>query len=114
MAMATFSHMGLMVDHTPVAAVSAGDVIVVGAHVYVAKEDIVAGRKGALATMGAFDFAKEAGGGVTFALGDLGYWDATNEVAVTTDGGGANLLIGECVDLAAADADSSVRLFLRP
>ena len=70
-----------------------------------------AGEAGALAVDGVFDVAKEGGGGVTFAIGDLAYWDDANDVAVTTDGGGANKLLGKAV-LAAADADVTVRIRL--
>jgi len=114
MALATYAHLGLSIDYTPTSDVTAGDVVLFGDLVCVAKEDIDANRKGAVATFGVFDFAKEAGGGVTFALGDLAYWDATNEVVVTTDGGGTHKLVGECVDDAAADADDTARIFLHP
>ncbi len=109
MAQATFVHEGASIDYTPGAAVAAGDVIVQGELVGVAKTPIAANALGSLAVSGVFDFAKEAGGGVTFAVGALAYWDDANDVAVTTDGGGANKLIGKCVK-AAADADALVRV----
>ena len=65
----------------------------------------------ALAVAGVFDVAKEGGGGVTFAVGANVYWDDTNNVAVATDGAGANKLMGKAV-AAAADADTSVRVRL--
>jgi len=110
---ARFIHRGDAVDYTPSADVAAGEVVVLNDLVGVAKLDILAGVKGALAASGVFDFAKEAGGGVTFAFGEKGYWDDTNKLAVKTDGGGANKYIGKCAqDGGAADADSSVWLRL--
>ena len=108
---AQYVRAGASIDHTPGSAVSAGDVVVQGDLVGVAKLGIEADRIGALAVEGIFDFAKEAGGGVTFTVGQKAYWDDTNNVAVTTDGGGANKYVGKAVK-AAADADSTVRLRL--
>ncbi|MCG3128265.1 MAG: hypothetical protein CHACPFDD_03142 [Phycisphaerae bacterium] len=109
MAQATFVHEGASIDYTPGADVAAGDVVVRGELVGVAKTPIAANALGSLAVAGVFDFAKAAGGGVTFAVGALAYWDDTNNLAVTTDGAGANKLIGKCIK-AAADADATVRV----
>ncbi|RMF77610.1 MAG: DUF2190 family protein [Planctomycetota bacterium] len=111
MAQATYVHEGTTIDYTPGADVAAGDVVVQSELVGVANVDIPANTLGALAVSGVFDFAKQAGGGVTFAVGDLAYWDDTNNVAVTTSGAGANKLIGKVVK-AAADADATVRVRL--
>jgi len=108
---AEFVQEGNAIDYTPASAVSAGDVVVQGDLVGVAKKDIEANQLGALAVAGVFDFAKESGGGVTFSAGQKAYWDDTNKVAVTTDGGGANKYVGKAV-AAAADADSTVRVRL--
>ena len=113
MAQATFVHDGAAIDYTPGADVAPGDVVVQSDLVGIAKREIKANTLGALAVEGVFDFAKEAGGGVTFAFGDLAYWDDTNDVAVTTDGGGTNKLLGKVV-LAAADGDATVRVKLTP
>lgn len=113
MAQAAFVQNGAAIDYTPGADVTAGDVVVQGDLVGVAKQDIAANALGALAVEGVFDFAKTAGGGVTFAVGNLAYWDDTNDVAVTTDGAGANKLLGKVVR-AAADADPTVRVKLTP
>jgi predicted RecA/RadA family phage recombinase len=110
--MADFIQDGVSIDYTPGSAVSAGDVVVQGDLVGVAKVPIPAGHAGALAVDGVFDFAKEADGGVTFAVGSLAYWDAVNKFAVPDDGGAFKLL-GKVV-VAAADADSSVRVRLCP
>jgi predicted RecA/RadA family phage recombinase len=108
---AQFVQDGESIDYTPGADVSAGAVLVHSDLVGVAKRDIKANVLGALAVAGVFDFAKTGGAGVTFAVGDKAYWDDTNNVAVTTDGGGANKLIGKVVK-AAANADTSVRVRL--
>lgn len=113
MATAEFVHDGKTIDYTPSADVTAGDVIVQGDLVGVASLDIKANVLGALAVIGVFDFAKEADGGVTFAVGALAYWDSVNKVAVTDDGGGAYKLLGKVV-MAAADADATVRVRLCP
>jgi len=106
---ATFVHEGHAIDHTPGADVSAGDVVVQGELVGVAKLDIPANALGALAVTGVYDFPKASGGGVTFSTGDIVYWDDTNDLAVATDGAGANKEIGNAV-ADAADADTSVRV----
>ncbi len=113
MAKAQFIHDGRYIDHTPVSAVAAGDVVVQSELIGVAKGDIAANKLGALALEGVYDVAKQAGGGVTFAVGALAYWDETNQVAVATDGGGAHKLLGK-VGLAAADGDATVRVRLCP
>ena len=71
---------------------------------------LAAGELGALAVDGVFDFAKEAGGGVTFTVGAIVYWDDTNNVpwrptapAQQADRQGRR---------AAADADTTVRVRL--
>ncbi len=107
MAEAIFRHDGGSIDYTPSADVAAGDVIVQGELVGVAKLDIKAGTLGALAVTGVFDFAKATGGGTAITAGANVYWDDTNNVATTTATG--NKLIGKCVK-AAADADATVRV----
>ena len=96
---------GDAVDYVPVAAVQSGDVVVQGELVGVAKLPIPAGRLGALAVSGTFDFPKATGSAI--AAGALCYWDATNQRATTTATG--NKLIGKCVR-AAVDADTTVRI----
>ncbi len=113
MAIAQFIHDGGYIDFTPGSAVAAGDVVVQGDLVGIAKGDIPAGRLGALAVEGVYDVAKEADGGVTFTVGALAYWDSVNKVAVTDDGGGAYKLLGKVVK-AAADGDALVRVRLCP
>jgi len=109
MPQAVCRHDGTSIDYTPAADVAAGDVVVQGELVGVAKLDIKANTLGALAVSGVFDFAKSTSGGSAIAAGAVVYWDDTNNVATTSTGGGANKLIGKCVK-AAADADATVRV----
>lgn len=113
MALAVFIQDGASIDYTPSGNVAAGDVIVQGDLVGVAKTPIAAGQVGALAVEGVYDVAKEADIGVTFVGGALAYWDEANKVAVATNGGGAHKLLGKVVK-AAADGDAMVRVRLCP
>jgi len=111
MAQATFVHEGAAIDYPPGSDVAVGQVVVLSDLVGIAKREIKANTLGALAVEGVFDVAKEGGVAVTFAVGDKAYWDDTNKVAVTTDGAGANKLLGKAV-ADAADADATVRVRL--
>lgn len=108
---AVFVHEGQAIDHTPAADLAAGEVVVQGELVGVTRLDIKAGDLGALAVTGVFDFPKQVGAAVTFATGDNAYWDDANNVAVSTDGAGANALLGKAV-ADAADIDEIVRVRL--
>jgi len=111
MAQAVFVQEGDAIDYTPSSDVAAGDVVVQGDLIGIAKQAISANTLGALAVAGVFDVAKASGGGVTFSAGDKVYWDNTNKLAVATDAGGTNKLLGKAI-AAAADADSTVRVRL--
>lgn len=111
MAEAVFVQDGQAIDYTPGSDVAVGQIVVLSDLVGIAKREIKTDTPGALAVEGVFDVAKEAGGGVTFSAGDKAYWDDINKVAVTTDGGGANKLLGKAV-ADAADADTTVRVRL--
>jgi predicted RecA/RadA family phage recombinase len=105
MALAVFVHDGSAIDYTPSAAVAAGDVVVQGELVGVARTPIAANALGSLAAAGVFDFPKATGGGTAIDAGALVYWDETNKVATTTAAG--NKYIGK-TEKAAADADATV------
>ena len=105
--MATFVHDGSSVDYTPGSAVTAGQVVVQGELVGVAKVDIPANALGALAVVGVFDFPKATGVGTAISAGANCYWNAAAQQATTTATG--NKLIGKCVR-AAVDADTTVRI----
>ena len=68
MATAQFIHNGDSIDYTPGAAVAAGDVVVQGDLIAIAKLDIAVGQRGALATVGVFDVPKATGGGTDIAV----------------------------------------------
>jgi len=105
---AKYVQTGNAIDHTPTADVKAGDVIVQGELVGVAKLDIPAGKLGALHVAGNFDFPKAAGAGTAIAVGTEVYWDEAEKVAKADDEAGANKYIGKTVQ-AAGDDDAVVR-----
>jgi len=110
MATATFIHDGNAIDYTPGADVSAGDVVVQGDLIGIAKLDIASGTLGALAVTGVFDLPKASGdGGIT--AGSEVYWDEAEAVAKTDSESGANKKLGKAV-AAAGDTDTTVRVRL--
>ncbi len=111
MAVVTFVHDGSSIDYTPGADVAAGDVVVQGDLVGVAKTPIAANALGALAVTGVFDLPKTTGVGEAIAAGAEVYWDEADQVAKTDDESGANKKLGKTVK-AAADADATVRVRL--
>lgn len=106
---AVFVQQGDQIDYTPSAAVAAGDMVVQGDLVGVAKQPIAADALGALAVSGVFDFPKATGAGSGIAAGVTVYWDAAEKVAKTDSEAGANKLIGKTV-AAAGDSDATVRV----
>lgn len=111
MAFAVFVHDGECIDYTPGAAVAAGDVVVQGDLVGVAKRPIAANDLGSLALSGVFDIAKIAA--TALAVGAVVYWDAAAKVATNTANAGANKTLGKVVKAALA-ADATVRVRLSP
>lgn len=111
MAKAIFRHEGAAIDHTPVANLASGDVVVQGGLVGVARLDIKANTLGSLAVEGVFDFLKGVGPGSALAVGTDAYWDAANQQATADPAAGANKRIGRVVK-AAADNDATVRIRL--
>jgi len=111
MATAQFIHDGKSIDYTPSSDVTAGDVVVQGELVGVAKLDIAADALGALAVTGVFDFPKATGGGSAIGAGANVYWDVADGEAKEDDESGANKLIGKTV-VAAGDDDETVRVRL--
>jgi len=106
---AEFVQDGNSIDYTPASAVSAGDVVVQGDLVGVAKKDIQANQLGALATEGVFEFPKDTS--TAIGAGVDVYWDAAAAQATEDPAGGANKHIGKTVQSAAA-ADETVRVKL--
>jgi predicted RecA/RadA family phage recombinase len=111
MALAVFSHDGNAVDYTPTADVAAGDVVVQGDLIGVARTAIAANTPGSLAVDGVFDFPKATGTSTGIPAGTNVYWDAADKQAKADDESGANKLLGKTV-LAGADADATVRVRL--
>ena len=102
---------GEAIDYTPSSAVSAGDVVVQGDLVGVAKLDIKADALGALAVSGVFDISKATGAGTAIAVGALVHYDEAAKVVTENDASGANKLIGITVK-AASDDDATARVLL--
>jgi len=111
MATATFVHDGCAIDYTPGTAVAAGDVVVQGELIGIAKTPIAANALGALAVDGVFDLPKATGVSTAIAAGVLVYWDVADGEATTDADTGTNKLLGKTV-AAAADADTTVRVRL--
>jgi len=111
MATGQFIHDGDCIDYTPSADVAAGDVVVQGELVGIAKLDIAADALGALAVKGVFDLPKATGGATAITVGSQVYWDAGASVVTTNAAAGANKLLGKSIK-AAADADATVRVRL--
>ena len=109
MPQAVFIQEGASIDHTPAADVAAGEVVVQGDLVGVAKQPIPANQLGALAVQGVFDVAKATGAGTALATGTTAYWDDAAKVATATAAG--NKLLGKVVK-AAGDDDAVVRVRL--
>jgi len=116
MAKATFIQDGNSVDYTPSSAVAAGDVVVQGTMVGVARTPIAASALGSLAVRGVFDVVKAA---VAFTAGAAVYWDADGDPVGGTAGTGAatttrtgNTFMG-FAPKAAGETDTTVRTDLR-
>jgi predicted RecA/RadA family phage recombinase len=107
MPQATFIQDGKYIDHTPAGALASGDVVVQGDLVGVTVRPLAVGELGSLAVDGVFDFNKNTG--VAFTVGQILYWDDTNNVVTATATG--NKQIGKVVR-AAATTDTSVRVRL--
>ena len=117
---AKYIQTGAAVDYTPDADVSAGDVVVQGDLIGIAKLDIATGKLGALAVTGVFDVVRE--GDTAFAVGQQVYWDESgvpeggsegSGAAVDTPATGANKPMGFAIQAAADDAaQETVRVLL--
>lgn len=111
MATAVFRHQGAAIDFTPAADAAAGDVVVQGELVGVARLDIKAGALGALAVEGVFDFPKATGASTALLVGSEVFWDAAAQQATESAAVGVNKRIGRVVE-AASDSDATVRVRL--
>ena len=107
MPQAVFVHEGQAIDVIPLSDLAAGDVVVQGELVGVARLDIKAGTLGALAVAGVFDFAKATD--VSYSVGAVLYWDDDGDLVTTTTSG--HKAIGKVVR-AADTTDPTVRVRL--
>ena len=98
------------IDYTPGADVAAGDVVVQGDLIGVAKRAISANTLGSLSTEGVFDFPKAAGAGTAITAGTKVYWDPALSQATGT--AGALKYLGKTTK-DAADDDTTVRVRLQ-
>jgi predicted RecA/RadA family phage recombinase len=105
--MATFVQTGDRIDYSPVAATTAGTVVVQNDLVGVAMTDIAAGGSGAIGVRGVFAVAKAA---EAIAVGEKVWWDAANS-RVTKTKGTLTVLAGKAVS-AAASGDATVNVLL--
>jgi len=103
------------IDYTPSSAVEAGQVVVQGSVLGIAKIPIAANALGALAVEGIFDVAKATG---AVNLGAAVYWDADGSPVGGTAGTGAattsssgNTFMGFAI-VAAESGDATVRVML--
>jgi predicted RecA/RadA family phage recombinase len=103
--MASYVADGDLLDHTPAAAVAAGEVVVIGAMVAVAPRPIAAGALGALAVEGVFELPCATG--ATGAQGSAINWYATSGVAHASTGVAAGKLAK-----ARAAGDATVHVLL--
>ena len=104
---AQFIHDGRAVDFTPTVDVTAGSVVVQGDLVGITKRDVKADTLGSIAVEGVFDIAKTSADVIN--AGDKVYWDADDEVVVTT--ALDNTLVGKAVAAAGAGT-TTVRVLL--
>lgn len=88
--MASYVQDGKLLDHTPAAAVAAGEVVVLGALVGVAPRPIAANALGSVAVDGVFSLP--CASGVTGAQGSAINWYATSGVAHASTGVAAGKL----------------------
>lgn len=108
---AVFRQEGDAVDFIPATDVAAGDVVVRGQLIGIAKLDIKANTLGALALIGVFDVAKTPGAGTAIAAGEKCYWDESEQVAKSDDEAGANVYLGKAI-ADAGDDDTTLQIRL--
>jgi|SaaInlStandDraft_4_1057021.scaffolds.fasta_scaffold113581_1 predicted RecA/RadA family phage recombinase len=113
---AVFRQRGDAVDYIPEADVSAGDVVVQNDLVGVAKLDIKAGERGALALTGVYAVTKATGAGAAIEAGVKLQWNATGAIVTPdTDDGGSPATVYPYLGkstLAAGDDDETVQVRL--
>ena len=115
--MAKFIQNGNFIDYTAESAVTAGDVIVIGALVGIAPYDIAAGSTGVIATSGVFSIVAANGASIT--AGDVVYIDEDGNVTATASHSGsgstsvANAEAGIALDSVTGDGTKEIRVLLK-
>ncbi len=104
--MTCYVQKGEAVDYSPNENIDAGDVVVQGSLLGVARLNIKAGTTGSLAVVGVFDAPKAFG---EIAVGTPLYWDAENKQASVIQSG--KQYLGKSVAFA-ADNDKVVRFLI--
>ncbi|MFA6717403.1 MAG: DUF2190 family protein [Victivallaceae bacterium] len=107
--LAKYIQRGHSIDYTPEADVAAGDVVIIGDLVGIAKLDIKAGTLGALALVGVFDIPKATGENTAIAAGAIMFWDAENSQVTTT--AGDNKYLGKIITASTND-DTHARVII--
>ena len=100
---AEYFQVGNIIDFTPGSDVAAGDVVVQGELVGVARQVILANKLGALTVEGVFKWAKD--NSTAFAVGVDVFWDVADGEATEDADTGTNKLIGKVI-LAAGATDT--------
>ena len=100
---AIYKQRGDSIDYIPASDISAGDVVVIGDLVGIAKLDIEAGKLGAIALTGVYDIAKASGSGTGIPAGIKVYWDDVTKVVTTDDNSGSNKYLGKTIADASND-----------
>lgn len=80
--MAQFKHEGFAIDHTPVAALTSGDVVKIGSIIGIATRDIAAGELGSVTIEGVVEMPKASA--TVFAAGAPVYWNAGSSLCTTS------------------------------
>lgn len=114
MATGRFIHEGKSIDYTPSAAVTAGDVVVLGDLIGIAPRSIVANQLGALQIEGVFDVPKVAAAAdKAIAVGVKVYWNPTDARVETGSGdpSGTYKYLGKTI-IAALTTDVTTRVKL--
>jgi predicted RecA/RadA family phage recombinase len=112
----TYFQDGGLIDYTPEAAVTAGDAIVLGGRIFIAKRDIAAGELGSVAASGGFIVPKLTGAISGWAKL---YYDADGDPVGGTAGSGGfttdsslGYFAGWATQDGAESGDATVRMFL--
>jgi predicted RecA/RadA family phage recombinase len=107
-----FVQEGNSIDYTPAADVAAGVGVIQNYLFGVTKLPILAGKRGALALEGVFDFPKSTDPGESFQTGDYVLFDDVAQLAHPLGSGGVALIGRAVADAAEADLSVQVKLLV--